>query len=272
MEDLSPQSDSASRTQTPVKVYDIHKMEILAYSSSGVIFIIDKSYVLKINLQPQLESIERDVYKILQTQERSPYIAECLDIAHPQGLIFRRYGHTTIAERLRSRRIPKETTQKWMSQLLSAMEYIHNRDIIHGDLRCHNLLTDEEDNIILIDFAGSSINGSKLMVGPPAWSRLSPDGTNPRKEEDIFSFGCALYQMATRREPYARKRPGDVTKLYNEGKFPSTEHISNEKWVGEIIMKCWCQRYTTASEIKRDIDTHQQGLGRRRGWTSYLGF
>ncbi|OCK93227.1 uncharacterized protein K441DRAFT_567046, partial [Cenococcum geophilum 1.58] len=48
--------------------------------------------------------------------------------------------------------------------LTDVLKYIYSRGVIYGNISCHNILLDEHLNVKLINFAGSSINGSPLLA------------------------------------------------------------------------------------------------------------
>ena len=87
---------------------------------------------------------------------------------------------------------PEEIIQHFMKQIISAIKYIHEKDIIHNELKPENILLNydnEEDkenfnlmkaNIKLIDF------GFALKIN---------NSENETKMNDIFSIGKICYEM-----------------------------------------------------------------------------
>lgn len=63
--------------------------------------------------------------------------------------------------------MPTKEAQKYMLQLLSAVDYLHKRGVAHRDLKPENLLLDENDNIKVSDFGLATIfrlNGKERVL------------------------------------------------------------------------------------------------------------
>lgn len=63
--------------------------------------------------------------------------------------------------------MPSKEAQKYMLQLLSALDYLHKRGVAHRDLKPENLLLDENDNIKVSDFGLATIfrlNGKERVL------------------------------------------------------------------------------------------------------------
>lgn len=51
----------------------------------------------------------------------------------------------------------KRTRRSWMSQLISGVKYLHNKGIIHGDIKSENILLYDDNTIKLTDFGISKV-------------------------------------------------------------------------------------------------------------------
>lgn len=153
---------------------------------------------------------------------------------------------------LRSVNKEKQISEKqrisWAIQIAEAIDFIHTAGVIHGDLTCANIFLDEGFNAKLADFAGSSIDGSPLLVG------VTPSHESPRSllsvQGDLFAFGCILYEIMTTQVPYDGRADDEIQSLYTSGVFPDTSSFGA---VGYIIRKCWLAKYPKSKALVHDL-------------------
>lgn len=93
------------------------------------------------------------------------------------------------------------------AQLCLALEYIHQQDIIHMDLKPGNILLSDNGQVKLADFgfAQCYTTGQSLArsLGTPAY--ISPEvlsGQAPDNRSDLYSLGVIMYQLAARQLPF----------------------------------------------------------------------
>lgn len=73
--------------------------------------------------------------------------------------------------------IPIERVVKWISQLCDALGELHNKNIIHADVKPGNIMVDENDDICLIDFNTAIIN---KRIG--VWGLCVSNGYSPPEQ------------------------------------------------------------------------------------------
>ena len=100
--------------------------------------------------------------------------------------------------------IPHELYDSWKEQLISALYYLHQNDIIHGDVKPSNVLYyPEENKIMLTDFGYSVIyKNYKSYTQRVCSPKYRPIETTARgvkfyggwkKSVDVWALGCTLY-------------------------------------------------------------------------------
>ncbi|XP_071695443.1 mitogen-activated protein kinase kinase kinase 1-like [Rutidosis leptorrhynchoides] len=93
-------------------------------------------------------------------------------------------------------------------QILSGFNYLHERKVVHRDIRCANILVDasgQGGSVKLSDFGLAkdiTMNDAKSFQGSPHWMAPEVIRTNYGLAADIWSLGCTVLEMLTRRIPY----------------------------------------------------------------------
>jgi serine/threonine protein kinase len=112
-------------------------------------------------------------------------------------------------------------------QVVSGLQYLHNKGIIHGDLMPSNVLIDENENALLADFGLShllehetsffkSLGPGAIRWADPKIIPLDPANSDeevskPSRNSDIYSFGCIMMQVLSGQSPYFDKNEYSVT-------------------------------------------------------------
>ncbi|VDO84565.1 unnamed protein product [Schistosoma margrebowiei] len=106
-------------------------------------------------------------------------------------------------------------------QIVSAVQYCHQKMIVHRDLKAENLLLDAELNIKIADFGFSNYfsNSQKLdtFCGSPPYA--APELFLGRKYEgpevDVWSLGVILYTLVSGTLPFDGKNLKQLLTRYN---------------------------------------------------------
>jgi len=93
-------------------------------------------------------------------------------------------------------------------QILNGLTYLHERNIVHRDIKCANILVYANGSVKLADFGLAKeitkFNAVKSCKGTVYW--MAPEVVNPKKTygpaADIWSLGCTVLEMLTRQIPY----------------------------------------------------------------------
>lgn len=97
----------------------------------------------------------------------------------------------------------------YLSEIVCALEYLHDRDIVYRDLKTENVMLDQHGHVKLIDFGLSKLGmtegnltntfcGTVEYMAPEVVAR-SPGYTKPA---DWWSFGIFTFDLLTGRSPF----------------------------------------------------------------------
>ena len=151
-------------------------------------------------------------------------------------------------------------------QIASALETAHKNNIVHRDIKPHNIIITEDGIAKVTDFgiakavSNSTITAFGSTIGSVHY--FSPEHakggfTDPKS--DLYSLGVVLYEMVTGKVPFNADTPVSVAlKHMQEKPIEPIEINSNiPKSVNDIIMKAMQKdislRYQTATEMLRDL-------------------
>ncbi len=111
--------------------------------------------------------------------------------------------------------IPLGQAMDILHQVTSALEYAHEKGIVHRDVKPENIMfrDAESGEAVLTDFGIAKSNAHQtqltsagMIVGTPRY--MSPeqaDGRGANAQSDLYALGVVLYEMITGRAPFGGK-------------------------------------------------------------------
>ena len=130
---------------------------------------------------------------------------------------------------------PEDKILDWFTQVCLAIKHIHDRKILHRDIKSQNVFLMKNGQIKLGDFGiakclNQTIDKAKTYVGTPYY--LSPEIINSQPydfKSDIWSLGVLLYEMCALKMPFdASNLPQLYIKIINCNYQPLSNHYSDE--------------------------------------------
>ena len=144
-------------------------------------------------------------------------------------------GGGDLLNYVRKRRRLKENLAKYFfKQIIEALHYIHQKNIVHRDIKLDNILLDHEGNVKICDFGVSKLvkPGEKMMeqCGTPAY--IAPEILLDRGYKgfgvDVWSAGVVLFSMLYGTVPFKGNSMSELHKLIIQGNVTFKDDISSQ--------------------------------------------
>lgn len=155
---------------------------------------------------------------------------------------------------MQTHKVDTKQRLEWAQQISSALAHVHSMHVIHADVTCANIALDDRLRAKLLDFAGSSLDGSEPLVAVTASHQYPGDLKTIRA--DLFALGSTLYEIFTGKPPYHELERIEIMEMFKQSQFPDTKLLGP---IGEIITGCWRGKFTSANDILNGtqlLDSH----------------
>lgn len=153
------------------------------------------------------------------------------------------------------------------TQICKAMEHAHQKNIVHRDIKPHNILVTENKVLKVTDFGiartlnkeGATVDG-KNAIGTVHY--ISPEqarGGYVDEKSDIYSMGVVLYEMLTGTLPFDGENAVSIAIMHMQQKPvpPREKNISVPAALEEVCLKAMSKeqslRYASATEMLRAL-------------------
>lgn len=167
--------------------------------------------------------------------------------------------------------LPRNAVVAWADQLLDALIYLHTheRQIVHRDIKPHNLKITPTGQIVLLDFGlaktqaadpSGSISCTSVFGYTPRYApleQIQDTGTSP--QSDIYALGATLYHLLTGvKPPDALARATALVSARPNPLKPANEINSAVGLeLAEILTRAMAQnpdeRYSSAAEFREAL-------------------
>lgn len=166
-------------------------------------------------------------------------------------------------------RLPEAMVLKYVRQIGEALQFVHEKSILHLDIKPSNILIDKNGNARLIDFGVSkrydieqeetSTTMLTLSKGFASIEQYDNEGTqifSPRP--DIYSLGATMYNLLTGKIPTE-----SILRAARPLKSPSELNTAITPRTEAVIIKAMqivpTDRFATVAEMLADLDFSQVG-------------
>lgn len=177
----------------------------------------------------------------------------------------------TIEELLKRHQAPlaPATMLGIVAQMTDALAYLHQRGIVHGDIKLSNIMLEHASpRALLIDFGiarAPGFVGQPVAVGTPQY--MAPEQLRARTcdgRADIYALGVVIYELLTGKRLFPHRTTTDI----RQGRYttPAWSDLTAKlpERIAGVIMRCLQtephHRYATVTMLYDDLRSSVQQL------------
>jgi eukaryotic-like serine/threonine-protein kinase len=277
---LAEEDDSSGDEALPV-FGDYELLEKIASGGMGTVFracqrSLDRIVALKVITAGALAS--RDMVERFRNEASAaaslshPYIVPIYEVGEHEG---QQFFSMEFIDGPRLDRLHKQQPLSLrgaaglLIKLAQAVNFAHQRSILHRDIKPGNILVDAQGEPHLTDFGlakvlerESTITHTMALLGTPSY--MSPEQARGETKQlttavDIYGLGAVLYELLTGAPPFAGGTTLETVRhvLDTEPRRPSTLNPSVDRDLETICLKCLekepGKRYGSALAFGEDL-------------------
>nr|XP_044992017.1 serine/threonine-protein kinase Nek4 [Jaculus jaculus] len=136
--------------------------------------------------------------------------------------------------------LPESQVVEWFVQIAMALQYLHEKHILHRDLKTQNIFLTRTNIIKVGDLGIARVlenNGdmANTLIGTPYY--MSPElfSNKPYNyKSDVWALGCCVYEMTTLKHAFNAKDMNSLVYRIIEGKLPPMPRVYSPE-LAELI-------------------------------------
>jgi serine/threonine protein kinase len=217
------------------------------------------------HLERMLRRFEREAKALARLSH--PNIIKILDYGEYEGspyLVMEYFPGGTLKQKL-GKPLPWQEAIQLLLPIAEALDYAHDQNMVHRDVKPANILLTQRGQPMLSDFGIAKLldleethelTGTSVAVGTPEY--MAPEQANAKTVDhraDIYSLGIVLYEMVTGRKPFVADTPMAVLIMHARDPLPNPKKFvpdlpnGLEKALLKALAKQPADRYQSMEEF-----------------------
>nr|XP_032655825.1 serine/threonine-protein kinase Nek3 [Chelonoidis abingdonii] len=286
-------------------------LKVLGEGSFGRVLLVfhkssDQKYAMKEIRLPKSPSDVQDSRKeaILLAKMKHPNIVAYKESFEADGhlyIVMEYCDDGDLMQKIKYQRgklFPEDTILHWFVQMCLGVKHIHDRRVLHRDIKSKNIFLTQNGKVKLGDFGSARLLtnpmayactyvGTPYYVPPEIWENLPYNN-----KSDIWSLGCILYELCTLKHPFqANSWKHLILKICKGSYNPLPSHYSYELHylikqmfkrnpknrpsastilargcLAKLVKNCLPAEMTAEfKQILKEAKKHKDDLGRKKG-------
>ena len=221
--------------------------------------LLKKEFVANENIRKRFVAEAKNMYRM--SHPNIIKVTDLIDEGDTVAFVMEYIEGETLKEYTdRKGKLNDEEVKSIFIQVLDAVGYVHDNELVHRDIKPSNFMVDKKGKVKLMDFGiAKNTNtssseytqtGTGMQMGTPMY--MSPEQIKSTKEvtasSDIYSLGVVLWQLVMAKKPYE----GDTLSTF-EIQLKIVQNpldLTNSSWdafIQKATAKIEQDRYTACS-------------------------
>ncbi len=265
----------------------IDRYHILEQIGEGGMAVVYKAYDTRLEREVAIKIIRKEAFppesldRIFKRFEREakalarlahPNIVKVHDYGEYEGspYLVMEYQPGGTLKAMLGKPLDGSDVSKLLIPIANALEYAHQKGILHRDVKPSNILIAENGEPMLTDFGiakilnlsvGQTLTSTGFGVGTPEY--MAPEqglGKDLDGRTDIYSLGVVLFELFTGRKPYTADTPLAILLMHMNDPLPHPRIVVQgmaveiEKVILKALAKDPVNRYQSMKELKLALE------------------
>lgn len=166
-------------------------------------------------------------------------------------------GHDLSQEISKGKRLEESQVIQLLKDILEVLAFVHQNNIIHRDIKPHNIIRRQEGKLVLIDFGGVKQVGTQWLkakqtsvsigIGTPGYMPSEQAQNKPRLSSDVYAVGIIAIQALTGLKPTQFPEDAETGEIAWRNQADVSDDLA--VIIDKMTRYDWRQRFPSAVEV-----------------------